>query len=328
MSGEMQSYETVWLGQSALVLETPLLRFVTVPAMGAKIVSLFDKRSNREWLVPPTDRDFTPSAYGAPFVDQDMSGWDEIFPTTDACKYPVDGPYRDHALPDHGEVWSLPWHIDEVTQCSLSLSTVGQVLPYRLSRTVSISDAQRIFVEFEAVNTGADPFVALWAAHPQFAVDAETRIVLPERVDHVINVHPTTDWPEVSKAYSWPQAQSADGHEHRLDRIGSADLLSCRKFYVHPDDPVGWAALRQENTGDWVRLSWDSSQIPYLGIWVDEGMYNPLPTAALEPATGFFDRLDVAWRNKAVMRLLPDEPVCWQLEIELGCGTLAASGNA
>jgi hypothetical protein len=72
-------------------------------------------------------------------------------------------------------------------------------------------------------------------------------------------------------------------------------------------------------------MSWDTREIPYLGIWVDEGAYNPLPTAALEPTTGFFDKLDTAWQNNAVMRLQPNAPICWSLNIELGNGELPVS---
>jgi galactose mutarotase-like enzyme len=328
MSGKARSYETTWLNQPALVLETPSLRFITVPGMGAKIVSLFDKRAEREWLLPPTNREFKPVAYGVPFVDQDMSGWDEVFPTTDACNYPVDGPYRDNALPDHGEVWALPWQVINVTEDSISLSTVGRALPYRLSRTVRVTDVRRITVEFEVVNTGSESFVALWSAHPQFAVDAETRIVLPERADRVVNVHPVDDWPESGRLYPWPEAITHRGIKFRLDRIRSAELRRCRKFYVLPSEPVNWAALQQNGAGDWIRLSWDTSQIPYLGIWVDEGTYNPRSAAALEPTTGFYDRLDLAWRNNAVMRLQPNESYCWQFDIELGTGDLSDSSEA
>ena len=103
--------ETMWLGQPALALDTPVLRLVTVPGMGAKIVSLYDKRHGREWLVPPTERLFGPVPYGVQFDAQDMSGWDEMFPTIDACAYPLPGAYAGAALPDHGEVWPLPWAV-------------------------------------------------------------------------------------------------------------------------------------------------------------------------------------------------------------------------
>ena len=63
-----------------------------------------------------------PAAYGATFVEQDMAGWDEMFPTILACAYPGPGPHHGAALPDHGEAWSLPW---EVTQ------TAGEALMLR-----------------------------------------------------------------------------------------------------------------------------------------------------------------------------------------------------
>lgn len=317
-----QTSETTWHGQPAIALDTAALRLVTVPQMGAKLVSLVDKQTGREWLVPPVDRQFTPVTYGARFVDQDMSGWDEMFPTIDACAYPVEGSYYGAALPDHGEVWALPWHVDAVTNDSLRLSTNGHALPYQLTRTLHAVSDSHISVAFEAVNTGTEPFVALWAAHPQFAADADTRIVLPPSTERVISVY----WPDDARGsghvHAWPTAHTHDGRPMQLDQIGAASLRQCRKFYLPPNEPVGWAAVQQGAAGEWVRLSWNTADVPYLGLWVDEGTYSPLPVAALEPATGYFDRLDLAWRNNAVMRFDPHQPVRWQLSIELGAGTL------
>jgi len=74
-----------------------------VRGMGAKLVSLVHKPAAHDWLLGPADRPFRPVPYGASFVDQDMSGWDEMFPTIEACPYPGEGPYAGAALPDHGE---------------------------------------------------------------------------------------------------------------------------------------------------------------------------------------------------------------------------------
>jgi galactose mutarotase-like enzyme len=317
-----RSYMTTWLGQPALTLETSALRLVTVPEMGAKIVSLFDKQNGREWLLPPTNRDFRPVAYGASFVDQDMSGWDEIFPTTVACLYPAEGRYKHAPLPDHGEVWAIPWQVDGMMLDSIRLSTVGHALPYRLTRTAQVIEDQRVRLAYEVVNTSSEPLTGLWSAHPQFVVDAETRVRLPEGVTHVVNVHATDDWPEPDRLYPWTEAQSEDGQRRSLDVIGTAELRRCRKFFAHPDQPINWAALQQGDDGAWVRLSWDSDCIPYFGLWVDEGTYNPAPTAALEPTTGYYDRLDRAWKNERAMRLPPNTPVHWSLDVELGHGTL------
>ncbi|MFN8447667.1 MAG: hypothetical protein U0521_03490 [Anaerolineae bacterium] len=78
--------------------------------------------------------------------------------------------------------------------------------------------------------------------------------------------------------------------------------------------------MRQGDDGAWLRLSWDPSQIPYLGIWVDEGSYNPASTVALEPSTGYYDSLTRAWRNNRVMRLPPGAPQRWWLDVAVGSG--------
>lgn len=328
MNDTVHTTETSWLGQPALQLDTPAFRFVTVSGMGAKIVSLFDKTANREWLLPPIQRRFAPVAYGTSFVEQDMSGWDEMFPTIDACSYPVEGSYHEQALPDHGEVWTLPWQIDGVTDHSICLSTTGRALPYRLTRTAQAVNAHRVRLAFEVINTGTEPFVALWAAHPQFSVDSQTRIKLPASVEEVINVHPTDEWGTAGQRYQWAEALSQQGTVHQLDHIGSADSHNSRKFYLPPDQPVTWAALQQVDTGAWIRLSWDAAHVPYLGIWVDEGTYNAAPTAALEPTTGYYDNLARAWKDNRVMHLHPNEPIRWHLDIEVGSGTLENTVNA
>ncbi|MCA0452442.1 MAG: hypothetical protein LCI00_00530 [Chloroflexi bacterium] len=328
MSSPALPVEGTWLGQKALTLETDGLKFVTIPGMGAKIVSLFDKTARREWLLPPINRPFKPVAYGAAFADQDMSGWDEMFPTINACTYPVKGAYAGRSLPDHGEVWALPWQTERVTQTCIRLSTIGQALPYRLTRQTELVSANQFRLTYEVINTGTGPLAALWTAHPQFMVDAETRIRLPASVDSLVNVHQTADWGAVGNRYSWPLAQSQQGQFHRLDQIGEPALHNCRKFYLPADHPVSWAALQQGHDGAWIRLSWNVSELPYLGIWVDEGAYNTASTAALEPSTGFYDALDFAWRNNRAMTLQPAEPVRWTLTIELGVGTIIDTDRA
>lgn len=314
--------QTSWLGQPALALETPALRLVTVPGMGAKIVSLFDKRYSREWLVPPTRRPFVPVDYGVQFDAQDMSGWDEMFPTIDACAYPQPGAHEGALLPDHGEVWPLPWAVDTASDGQLQMSVSGRALPYRLTRTITALSTDRLRLSYAVENTGAEAWVGLWAAHPQFAVDVETRIVLPPGVRQVVNVQASDNWPEVGALVSWPHAETVTGDVQSLDRVGPATLGKCRKFYVPPDVPVAWAALRQQDSGVWMRLSWDAADVPYLGVWVDEGAYNALPTAALEPSNGYYDALDIAARNGRVMQVPAGGCASWILEVSCGSGAL------
>ena len=80
--------------------------------------------------------------------------------------------------------------------------------------------------------------------------------------------------------------------------------------------------MQQGEAGAWLRLAWDAKATPYLGIWVDEGDYNPAPTAALEPSTGYYDSLARAWQNQRVMRLSPGIPQRWSLDLTVGSGKI------
>jgi hypothetical protein len=141
MTDDITLTPSEWRGQPAWALESARLRVVTTAGVGAKIVSITDKAAGHEWLVAPADRSFGLLTYGATFIEQDMSGWDEMFPTIKACAYPQPGPYAGAALPDHGEVWALPWEMIAAEDGALTLGVDGRALPYRLMRTLRLDDA-------------------------------------------------------------------------------------------------------------------------------------------------------------------------------------------
>ena len=306
---------TRWHDQSAWALESEALRVVIVPALGAKIVSLVDRKANFEWLVGPM-RPLRPAPYGASFVDQDMSGWDEMFPTINACDYPAPGPFHGRHLPDHGEVWPLPWTC-ESAEAVLTCHVAGRALPYRLTRTARLPSPDALQLDYAAENTGAEPFHYLWAAHPQFTADADTQIVLPDQVTQVYNVVEAGPWGKAGTLYSWPQTTTSDGTAWQLDRIGPASRHACRKFYTLPTQPVSWGALVNRRAGRGLRLEWPAETVPFLGLWVDEGTYNAAPTAALEPSSGFYDSLVRAYDNRQAAELAPGQQHSWTLTVRL-----------
>jgi hypothetical protein len=257
---------------SAYALESEAMRVIMVPTLGAKIVSLYDKTHRREWLVPPI-RPVRPTAYGDDFVSQDMCGWDEMMPTIDACEY------QDKKLPDHGEIWSIPWKLDSADG-NLSLSVEGVALPFRFIRTAALIPSETLEPRYCLLNTGQQAFPYLWMAHPQFAADAHTRIVFPPEVTSMVNIIENDPvWGAAGVTYPWPMAPSTFGLEWRLDHVQGVENHASRKFYIRPEQSIGWAALVDEGRGCQLRLEWPAEFAPYLGLWIDEGMFN---TAALQ----------------------------------------------
>jgi galactose mutarotase-like enzyme len=298
----------LWNDFPAFTLESHITSVVIVPDLGAKIVSLYDKVHQREWLAPPM-RPLKQTVYGADFVSQDMSGWDEMLPTIDACDW------QGSHLPDHGEVWSVPWQLESAEE-ALIFSVTGRAMPYRFTRSAKLVDPGCLELRYTLTNIGKSAFPYLWAAHPQFLADAHTRILFPPEVRQVVNVIANDPlWGEAGAAWSWPQAVCADGQLWRLDRVRSVENHACRKFYLPPDEPVAWAALLDERLGCQIQLEWSPRDTPYLGLWVDEGMYNAVPVAALEPSNAYYDSLERAVKNDRVSVLQADQTASWTLRI-------------
>jgi galactose mutarotase-like enzyme len=310
---------TTWFGQEAVKLENASLQVVVVPEMGAKIVSLLDKHNQVEWLVGPGDHPFEPAPYGSVFTDQDMSGWDEMFPTINACQYP--NPNSDHViqLPDHGEVWAIPWHQKPTNSPALSFYVEGRALPYLFSREIEFDAESVLKFSYCATNPSDDPISVLWAAHPQFLVDSKARIILPPQISQVCNVLPEEfGWGALEEWVNWPTSTRPDGETLGLDVVGPPELNRARKFYVPPESRASWVTVLREASQDWISLSWKTEEIPYLGVWVDEGYISAETVVAPEPSTGYYDSLALAVEKGKQMVIQPGERVTWSLLIHFG----------
>lgn len=307
-------------GVEALSLEGPGIRVVCVPSLGAKLVSIVNLDSGREWLVQPRVL-LGRVPYAGAFTEGDMSGWDEMFPTINPCPYPLPGGRAGSKLPDHGEVWSLPWSVAESTGTSLTLSIEGRALPYRLTRRLMLAGRAALRMRYRLENLSDEPLTWLWAAHPQFACPPGTAVILADEVVDLLQVcEPDSGWVPAGAPVTWPWATTPGGSRVRIDRIAAGVGRGFYKLYVRPEQQLNWAAMSDETTGDRLRLSWDPGQIPYLGIWVDQACFNDVPTIALEPSTGFYDDLAHAHGNGRAVTTAPRQAVQWQLAVTLAAG--------
>ncbi|HVS06160.1 MAG TPA: hypothetical protein VHK65_08330 [Candidatus Dormibacteraeota bacterium] len=297
--------DVLWRGEPGKRLRTDEIDVLVLPRRGAKIASLRHRPSGREWLEQPVGELRGPPTYGSAFIDAGLFGWDEMLPTIIGATYP-DGDYQGTPLPDHGEVWALPWETTSAGEV-LVCSTAGRALPYRVTRTMRVEGAW-LELQYDLSATGPTPLWLLWAAHPQFVVgETGTRIVLPAEVDELVDVTPgkapeNVHWPG-------PEVESTRG----LPRGGG------RKLYALPDAKIGTAGLI-DGDGPWLRLAWDPEPVPYLGIWLDNGAYARNPVIALEPSTGYYDDLRLAVSNQRVPHIRPGRSLRWSLEVTLGSG--------
>jgi galactose mutarotase-like enzyme len=273
------------------------------PGRGAKITSLLDLASNREWLLQPTTA-VTPAAgpgYGSVFTHTPLAGWDEMFPTVDACQL-ADG----SQLPDHGEVWSRPWRTTEASAASARCEIDGVALDYRFSRQLEVSGPD-ITARYRAQTTRAEGIPVLWAAHPQFAVRPGTMLELP----HGISVLDSR--PEGSADEFRPLPVGSNGLDWR-EVAGPGDGVM---IYARPDDRVGHVRLVDPD-GTWLAMTWDTRHVPYFALWIDNRCYAPEPVVCPEPMSGYYDSLRRAADGQRALWLAARSSAEWTMRLTVG----------
>ena len=87
------------------VLQNESLEISLVPDLGAKVISLVNRWTGREWMSCPTGG---PKLFrnerADDFAASTLVGWDECLPTIAPCVF------KGRSLPDHGEVWNGHHH--------------------------------------------------------------------------------------------------------------------------------------------------------------------------------------------------------------------------
>jgi len=315
-----QLSKTEWHGFEAWRLSSPELSVTMTPELGAKIVSLVDRRAGLEWLSGPLrGRTVGRPPYGSLYSDQDMAGWDEMFPTITACQYPGAGPRHGVDLPDHGEAWTLPWLVRQAAPEGLTLELTGQALRYTLTRQADLPEPAALRLRYRLENHEPEPLPYLWAAHPQFLCGDQGRVVFPAQVRQVINtIGAEWGWGPPETRFDWPEATGVDGKPVRLDLTGPPTLKRGRKLFALPEARPDWAAVLREESGEWLRFEWNPEELPYLGLWVDEGALNENTVAAPEPMTAWYDGLALAVGKGHVKTVPPGGFHTWTLTVRLG----------
>lgn len=298
-----------------LVLEGGGLWVAVAPHLGAKIVSLRTE-DGREWLWQDPRVPLAPRQYGDRYETQNAGGWDECFPTIAPCLYP-EGPWQGIALPDHGELWTLPWEWQR-SEDVLETWVYGIRLPYRFVRWLRLAGERCLVAEYQVENLAPYPLAVLWSAHPLFAAEAGAVIELPAGTPVLVDYSAGGRVPTGLEYHAWPYLSTDDSRRVDVSRFPGAQAGVAEKLFTGRLAD-GRVTLRQPD-GAAVTLSWDAAEIPYLGLWLNAGAWPApdVPTAhvGLEPCTGYPDRLDRALQQGEYLPLGPREVRRWRFTVQ------------
>jgi galactose mutarotase-like enzyme len=297
------------VGLPALSLFNDEIECIVVPSLGGKITNL-RRRRGREWLWRHPDRDFADVPVDGSFPD--TGGWDECFPTIAPSPMPGGRP-GEPELPDHGELWALPWTNDVLetpVATVLTSRAEGHLLPYEFHRDIVVpNEGAEIRFEYRLVPRGLVPFPFIWAAHPIFSAPAGMTVTLPTvrqmRVDHAVArpdlvADAEVPWPLDGEAHSWKVPAIGGWSAKLFGDIGAS----------------GMVVLTDPTRGEQLEMAVDPGSLPNLGLWIDAR--GTLARIGVEPCLGAPDRLDRAvkeWGSAALLE--PGVSRHWAVTVRL-----------
>ncbi len=311
-----------YLGLDSVVMENNLLRIRVVPELGCKIVEIYDLENKHEWLWRDKSRPIMLAQYGDAYDSYDISGFDECFPNIGISKHPDNDEVN---LPDHGEIWSLPWKIAD-SAVNFSASVTGKLFNYRFTRKISL-EGRKITLSYSVSNNGDSEFKYMWSAHPLFKIDEDMKIEISGNPKMLKEFGYGGRIGEDGEAWygghltehTWPKVVGSDGNLNDMSKVSLAKILTDKVVLDAPIDGV--VKLKKLKSGRVLTMKFAPTEIPYLGICYNFGAWpltgEPATWVALEPTTGRTDRLDECMKLGSANILKARESKTWQLELEI-----------
>jgi len=216
-------------------------------------------------------------------------GVDECLPTIEPCVW------RGRKIPDHGEVWSSAWDVDEDTwqKGALKTSVRLEISPFDFERTIELEESEIRF-NYQLSNSSSSPEYFLWAMHPLLRLQESDRLVLPQSTRTLLN------------GETWVDAIDSD-----------APSGKCAKLVAGPLSE-GAVGIHNQKTGDRLEFSWDPAENNALGLWLTRGGWHGHYHFAIEPTNSGADALTAAANRNWCGMVAGNGTVTWRIRLRIG----------
>ena len=271
------------------VLSNREAEVAVVPELGARVISLKNRRTGREWMWHPAGGlNLFQNRPGDDFSNGPLAGMDECLPTIEHCVW------RGRRLPDHGEVWTAAWDVDgEAWKSGLIKTSVSlNISPLDFDRTIEL-DENEIRLAYRLVNRSSAPEYFIWAMHPLLRLQPDDRLELPPSTRALMN------------GKGW------------IDALDSAIPMGDSSKVLAGPLKEGFAAIHSGRTGDRVEFEWIPDENNGLGLWLTRGGWHGHHHFAIEPTNSGVDALTTAVARQWCGMLHGAASIMWQVRIRI-----------
>jgi hypothetical protein len=277
-------------GFAVHVLHNDSVELAMAPELGAKVISLKNVHTGREWLWHPEEKlRLFKNLPRDNFAASPLVGMDECLPTIQPCSW------RGRELPDHGEVWSQPWQVDEYDLLSgkLTASINLRNSPLAFQRTISLT-GNEIRFSYQLSNLAADREHFVWAVHPLLRLVDGDVLEVPASTRELLNGH------------AW------------IDAVSTAiPKANCAKVFACPVRE-GRAVITNEAQADRLEFVWNTAENNSLGLWLTRGGWHGHHHFAIEPTNSNDDSLAIAAIREHCGSIPGHGTVSWEFRLRVG----------
>jgi len=286
-------------------LENESLEVTVFPASGAKILDFIHRSSGQNFLWRNPRIAPAPYPIEANFDNYWCGGWDDAFPTCEACTH------NGESYPNLGELRSIAWRVDTnrpTTDNTLFLSAFGPISPVRAQKTIRLV-GQSLEVSFTINHVGFAPIDFLWGTHPAVAIEPGCVLHIPARRGIVGQANtPLLGTP--GQEYRWPILETTSGP---VDMSRAMLHGQYAAGHYAADLTAGWYAIEFPHRRIGVLFEFPLEVCPYLWLWLSYGGWRGYYVAIAEPWTSMPVTLSEAVSARTHRVLRPGEQFSCQV---------------
>jgi hypothetical protein len=291
----------------AVRLESELISLSILAEPGAKVYDLVWKPTGRQVLWQNPRIRPQPYPVDSNFDNYWCGGWDEGFPTCDACEY------KGESYPNLGELRSLRWSLNKLEsrgeEATAELFAFGPITPVRAVKRVAVCGAS-VSVRYELTNVGPLPFDFIWGSHPALAITDRTVLHIPAETG-IVQLSSSPSLGAAGQQYKWPMLGRVD-----MSRVQS---VSAGVFCGHYATGLRAGGYSVEFKGEDLGLAFrfDREQCPWLWLWLVYGGWRGYHHVIVEPWTSCPVNLSDAVRESTALRLQPGRTFAAEVSLTL-----------
>jgi hypothetical protein len=283
--------------------ENDHLRIIVAPAAGGRILSIYNKKLDKEFLWKNKNLLLRCNEPGADYDSNFWGGIDELIPND--IMETIDGVQ----CPDHGELWTTKLDF-EVNDGKMILS--GKLAQFGLGykKTVSMNPDEPVMrLEYQIINESGRDRHFLWKLHAAMAIENGDRLMTSARRARIVD-------PEYSRftskeEFKWPIIENTNA-SLVPEKNETMDF-----FYLY-DINVGEMNFISADEQSLFSYRYDQKIFPYQWYFASYGKFLDHFTAILEPCSSMPISVNEAKPLGQCSRLSPGQELKTVVEIYAG----------